>query len=116
MATEVYTSEDIVLQDGTELTLKPLPIRQLKKFMKQLGSLPATKTEEESIDQLVELAWTCLEKNKALVDRKIEDDLEDALDVPTLYKIIDVCGGVKLNDPKLMELAATMMEAETGKI
>jgi hypothetical protein len=31
--------------------------------------------------------------------------------MPTVYKILDVCGGVKLNDPNL--LAAAM--AEVGK-
>ena len=114
MATEVYTSEDIILQDDTEITLKPLPIKQLKKFMKELSNLPVTKTEEESLDQLMGLAWLCLEKNKAVKGRAIEDDLDEALDLPTIYKIIDVCGGVKLNDPKLMELANKMLTEETG--
>ena len=34
MATEVYSKQEIVLQDGTEVTLKPLTIKNLRRFMK----------------------------------------------------------------------------------
>lgn len=34
MATEVYNSEPILLQDGTEVTLRPLSIKNLRRFMK----------------------------------------------------------------------------------
>lgn len=35
--------------------------------------------------------------------------LEDVLDLETIYKVIEVCGGIKLNDPNLI---ATMMEMQ----
>lgn len=34
------------------------------------------------------------------------EDFEEAADMPTVTKIIEVCGGINFNDPKLMEAAA----------
>jgi hypothetical protein len=35
--------------------------------------------------------------------------LEEALDVPTIWKIIEVCGGIKLGDPNLIAAANKMV-------
>lgn len=35
MANEVYTTEDIILSDGTEVTLRPLPISKMKVFTRK---------------------------------------------------------------------------------
>ena len=37
------------------------------------------------------------------------------VDMPTVHKIIEICGGVKLNDPELMAAAAAVMEQQAGK-
>ena len=34
MASQVFKTEDITLQDGTDVTLKPLAIARLRRFMK----------------------------------------------------------------------------------
>lgn len=108
MATAVYDVVTIELQDGTEVNLRPLPIKQLRVFMKKLemlGKIPETKEGEEPdvtddfMDQIVELAKICLAKNK---DAKDVEDFDDVLDLPSTYKIIEVCTGVDLQDPKLM--------------
>jgi hypothetical protein len=108
MATAVYDVVEIELQDGTALTLRPLAIKQMRLFMKKLETLgqPPAEGEEETdgMDQIVDLVKICLEKNKGAAKIK---DYEDVLDLPTAYKIIEVCTGVNLADPKLMELATT---------
>jgi hypothetical protein len=38
--------------------------------------------------------------------------LEDVLDMDTIYKVLDVCGGLKLNDPKLLEEAERLARAQ----
>lgn len=107
MATAVYTKEEVELQDGTQVTLRPLPISILRKFMAELTNLTKVKTEEEGIDIMLALAALCIQKQvpELVADKEA---LEDALDMPTVYKIIDVCGGVKLNDPNLLAAAAKM--------
>jgi len=110
MATAVYDVVSIELQDGTTIELRPLPIKQMRLFMKKMESLgePAEEgAEVDGMDQIVDLTKICLEKNKGAAKIK---DYEDVLDLPTAYKIIEVCTGVNLADPKLMELATTATE------
>lgn len=108
MATTVYTTEEITLQDGRGITLKPNVIKIQKKFMVALEGLGTPESQIEAYDQIIDLAQICL----AGVDKELADDretMEDILDEPTLYKIIEVCGGIKLNDPNLLAAAAAAM-------
>lgn len=112
MATSVYDVVSIELQDGTTLELRPLPIKQMRTFMKALEALgqePEDGSEVDGMEQIVGLTEICLEKNKGAT-KVLKGDLEDILDLPTAYKIIHVCTGVDLADPKLMELATTATE------
>lgn len=111
MANTVYDVEQITLQDGKEVELKPVNIRHLREFMVKMEEFGKTgEDEDKALEILLDAAAICLKKQvpEYSTDR---EKLEDALDMPTVYKILDVCGGVKLNDPNL--LAAAM--AEVGK-
>jgi hypothetical protein len=113
VATSVYTVEEIVLQDGNEVTLKPLNIKNLRKFMKKFKEIDKLKEDDEVVDFLIEVGQLCL----ASLYKEYEDSekYEDAVDMPTVHKIIEICGGVKLNDPELMAAAAAVMEQQAGK-
>ena len=102
LATTVYDTEEIVLQNGTKVTLKPLTIKQLRKFMVVVNKLQETSTEDESLNTLLEACAIALEKQ--LEDVTIEL-LEDILDVPTINRILEVCGGIKMDDPNLLAAA-----------
>lgn len=106
MATRVGTYEEITLQDGTDLVLKPLTIKGLRKFMKQFEKFTAAESEEEGLDQLIECAAICIQKDAPQYwDGKVQHSTEaweDAADMPSIYKIIEVCGGIRLNDPNLL--------------
>jgi hypothetical protein len=114
VATQVYTVEEIVLQDGTEVTLKPLNIKNLRRFMKKFKEIDGFKGDDDDavVDFLIEVGQLCL----ASLYKEYEDTekYEDAVDMPTVHKIIEICGGVKLNDPELMAAAAAVME-QAGK-
>jgi len=118
LATTVYTVEDIELQNGKTYSFKPLNLKLLRKFMDKFTNLPPVETEDESIDQMLELAKICVES----VDKELAADtdaLEEALDNPTIYKIIEICAQIKLNDPNLIAAAAQAMmnqdQAAAGK-
>lgn len=114
MATQVYTAEEIKLQDGNEVTLKPLNIKNLRKFMKKWKEIEGLKDEDETVDFLIEVAQLCL--SSLYKEYEDLDKFEEAVDVPTVHKIIEVCGGIKLNDPELMAAAAAAaMEQQAGK-
>lgn len=113
MATTVYTTEEITLQDGKSVTLKPLNIKGLRKFMAKMNEFAEVKDEEQGLEILLDAAAICLMKERPdFWDKHKNDgaggyseDAEDTLDMPTVYRILDVCGGVKLNDPNLIAAA-----------
>ncbi len=110
MATTVYTTEEIQLQDDSKVTLRPLTIKSLRKFMTVMEGFAKASSDEEGFEVLLTAAALCLAKQRPdLYDAEAEkatEAFEDAADMPTIYKILDVCGGVKLNDPNLLAMAA----------
>ena len=109
MATTIYDVEEIELQNGAKVKLKPLTIKELRKFMAAISKTAETKSEDETLDILIDACAVALEKQlpELVADR---DALEDALDVPTINRILEVCGGIKMDDPNL--LAATVLAGQ----
>ena len=62
------------------------------------------KSEEETLTILIDACAVALEKQlpELVKDR---DAFEDALDVPTINRILEVCGGIKMDDPNLLAAA-----------
>ena len=110
MATTVYTTEEVELQDGTTVTLKPLTIKNLRKFMKVMENFADAETEEDGLEVMLDASALCLrsQRSEFWSDKtdKHTEEFEDAVDIPTIYKVLDVCGGIKLNDPNLLAAAA----------
>jgi hypothetical protein len=110
LATSIYNTLEIELQDGSKATLKPLPIKQLRSFMKEVEKLQKIKKEDEAIDIFVDACAIAL--SKALPELTANRDaLEEALDVPTIWKIFEICGGIQMGDPNLTA-AASLMSGE----
>lgn len=114
MAKTVFDAKTIELQDGTEVTLVPLAIGLLRKFMKAWQAFAEVKTEDDAFEVYVNCCGIALSKQlggtfeKPLdVESVLSDDyrnyIEEVLDMDTIFEIMDVCGGLKLNDPKLLE-------------
>lgn len=109
MATKIYETLDVELMDGTELTLRPLNLKYLRELMKEWAKAESVKNEDEFLQVLVnctriafkQIAPTLLEKE----NEKSDDKVEEVVDLQTMYKILEVCADIKLNDPNL--LAAT---------
>lgn len=136
MATTVYTQEEITLQDGTEVTLRPLPIAPLRRFMKAWAKFSEVEDEDDGFNVFINCAGIALERNykgkfdslKASKDEQesgeflsaeYKEYLEETLDLETIYKILEITGGLKLsalNDPKVQETlaAAAAAQAEAG--
>lgn len=105
MATYVYDTLEIKLENNDDVTLRPLSINKLRKFMhiinKQTEAEP--ETEIEAMDNFLEAAVFCL---KALYperyDRMSQEEVEDLLTVPTMLKILEIAGGLKAADPNFL--------------
>ena len=104
MATTVYDIEEIQLQNGDKVTLKPLTIKELRKFMAVIAKTADATTEDETLTLLIEACGIALEKQKPELVKDL-DKFEDALDVPTINRILEVCGGIKMDDPNLLAAA-----------
>ena len=104
MATKIYDVEEIELQNGAKVKLKPLTIKELRKFMIAISKTADTKSEDETLDILIDACAVALEKQlpELVADR---DAFEDVLDVPTINRILEVCGGIKMDDPNLLAAA-----------
>jgi len=104
LATTVYNVEEITLQNGTTVKLKPLTIKELRKFMVVIQKTADVTTEDETLTILIDACAVALEKQlPELV--KDKDAFEDVLDVPTINRILEVCGGIKMDDPNLLAAA-----------
>jgi hypothetical protein len=104
LATTVYDVEEIELQNGAKVRLKPLTIKELRKFMVAIQRTQEVTSEDETLNILIDACAVALERQlpELVKDR---DALEDALDVPTINRILEVCGGIKMDDPNLLAAA-----------
>lgn len=98
MVKSVYETGHVYLIDGTEVKLEPLKIKFLKKFMEVFDLIKFTTNDEQSITVLAECATVCMRQCYPLIQTR--EQLEDLVDLNTIYKIIDICGGIKINPDK----------------
>lgn len=133
MASKVYKEEEITLQDGTEVVLRPLPIGPLRRFMDAWNKFSEIKEESEGFDVFTNCAGIALEKDfkgqfdslkateedkkkGAYLSEEYKNYLEDVLDLDTIYKILEVCGGLNLKlDPKAVMSGEEILTEELGK-
>jgi hypothetical protein len=103
LATKVYDEVEIELSNGDVVTLKPLPIKQLRKFMEIIKKLNEENIEDETeaMEVFVEACMVCMEKIKPELSTD-RDLFEESIEVPTMMKILEIAGGLKLNDPNLL--------------
>lgn len=127
MANKVYNEETLTLQDDTEVTVRPLPIGRLRRFMEAWEKFGEIKSDQDGFNVFINCAGIAIEhefKGKfdslkapasaegEWLSEEYKDYCEEVLDLDTIYKIIEVAGGLKLNDPKLLEAAMEAARAE----
>lgn len=98
MATTVYDAATIYLVDGTELYITPLKIKFLREFMDAFDALENVTSNEDAVLVLSECARIAMKQYYPKI--KTIEDLEDSIDLPTVYKIIDIAAGIKVEKDK----------------
>jgi hypothetical protein len=96
MATKVYDSAYIELMDGTELYITPLKIRYLREFMDAFQFVKTATSDDEAIFFLTECARIAMKQYYPTI--QTISDLEDSVDLKTVYKIIEIAGGISIKD------------------
>ena len=95
MATKIYDTKKISLVDDRVVVVSPLKIKYLREFLETFEKIKEAKTDDESISILAQCALIAMQQYCPSI--KTIDDLEDSLDLPTIYDIIDVAAGIKIN-------------------
>ena len=98
MATTVYETTEIELLDGTKVTMRPLKISLLREFMKRFADIAAVADDnDKSMDILLECVQIAMRQDAPdlATDR---ERLEDSIDLPSVYKVIEAASGIKFDD------------------
>jgi inhibitor of KinA sporulation pathway (predicted exonuclease) len=98
MATTINEATDIVLIDGTTISVRPLKISLLREFMKKFeGIAKVAEDNEKSMNLLMECVQIAMKQYKPELSGDIAA-LEDNIDLPTVYQVVEAASGVKLSD------------------
>jgi hypothetical protein len=96
MATTKYEAQKLTLMDGTEISVRPLKISLLRPFMTKFEGVAAVADDnEKSMTLLVECVQIAMKQYKPELADDI-DKLEEVLDLPTVYKIVEAASGTTL--------------------
>lgn len=128
MANTVYKVEEYELQDGSLVTLKPSNIATQRKGQEMINKLGEVGDEDDGINALLDIVCLVLKRQRPeFVKETVEESddgskttkretnyelMEELFDLDTVFKVIELTLGVKLNDPKLIEAAAQMAMME----
>lgn len=96
MATTIYNTQIIPLFDGTELEIVPLKIKYLREFMVAFNDIKSTGDDDAAMQVLVECTRICMKQYYPEISGSVEQ-IEDNVDMPTVYQILDVAAGIKIN-------------------
>ena len=99
MATSIYDIKNVVLLDGTVLELSPLKIKYLREFIDKFDNVKIAQGEVQAIEALSECARICMKQVRPDLASD-EQKFEDVIDLKTLYVILDICAGIKINENK----------------
>lgn len=97
MATTVSEAEELALLDGTKIKVRPLKVSLLREFMKTFqGLVEAGEDNEKAMDAIMACVQVAMKQYKPeLAEDK--EKLEDVLDLPTVYKVIEAASGINLS-------------------
>ena len=93
MATTVNEEKKVKLLDGQEIEIRPLKISLLRPFLKKFQAIQdVSEDNEKSMNLLMECVQIAMQQFKPELagDAKA---LEDLLDLPTVYKIVEEASG-----------------------
>lgn len=102
MSTTINETKTVELLDGTTISVRPLKISLLRPFMTKFEKIAeVADNNEKSMTLLMECVQIAL---KQYAPEKAEDlkALEDNVDLPTVYKIIEEASGIKLSEASLI--------------
>ena len=112
MATRIYNTETIELIDGTVIEISPLKIKYLREFMEAFNFIDLAENDEEAIVALANCARIAMKQYYPSI--KTMEDLEDSIDLPTVYKILNIAAGIKVDKDETEESVKSQATKSEG--
>ena len=98
MATTVNEAIEVTLVDGTKVAIRPLKISLLREFLKEFeGIADVASDNNKSMDVLMKCVQIAMKQYNPEMAADVKT-LEDNLDLPTVYRIVEEASGIKLGD------------------
>lgn len=97
MATTVYNTKNITLQDGVEIELSPLKIKYLRQLMDNFDEVRNSQGDLEAIVALSKCARICMKQFRPEITES-QEMLEEYVTLQDIYEILDVTAGIRIND------------------
>jgi hypothetical protein len=108
MATNIYKVSYFDLMDGTIVEGSPLKIKYLREFMDRFDIVKKAKDDEEAIRDLAFCALVAMKQYYPQI--KTIAELEDSVDLKTIYQIIDIAADIKIRDNPEKEVSSQAKE------
>lgn len=96
MANTVYDIKNVYSVDNVEIEISPLKIKYLREFMDIFQLVKDTNGDDEATDVLIECIRICMKQFHPEWSKN-KEDVEDNFDMPTIFEILDVAAGIKVN-------------------
>lgn len=104
MATNVNEEKTVKLVDGQEITLRPLKISLLRPFMDKFEKIQeVADNNEKSMNILMECVQIAMKQYKPELAEDIKA-LEDIVDLPTVYRIVEEASGARVSESNLINM------------
>lgn len=98
MATTVNEAKTIKLIDGTEISVRPLKVSLLRQFTAKFQGIEKVADDnDKSMDVLMECVQIAMQQYEPELAKDMKA-LEDNIDLPTVYAIIEEASGIKLGE------------------
>ncbi len=98
MATTINEEKEVVLIDGTKIAVRPLKISLLRQFLKKFDEVAqVAEDNDKSMDVLLQCVQIAMKQYKPEISEDLSA-LEEVLDLPTVYKIIEEASGINLSE------------------
>ncbi len=101
MTTTINEAKIVKLLDGTEIELRPLKISLLRPFMDKFAKISeVAEDNDKSITALLECVQIALKQFKPELAEDMKA-LEEKIDLPTVYAIVEEASGYALGGPAI---------------
>jgi hypothetical protein len=95
MATKIYDTDNIILIDGTSVFLTPLKVKYLRDFMVVFEEVKNARDDDEAMSALSKCALISMQQYYPSI--KTIEEMEDKIDLPSIYKLLYIAAGIKIN-------------------